>query len=301
MASTRVRIAMVRVQDFKGWLGARFWVFWILLSSGTLLLRHLGHRGLTYWDESFHAIVARNLTKHPLKFTLYDQPWLAYNYTDWGGNHIWLHKPPVPMWQICISYYVLGINAFALRMPSAIIGTIAVWLTYRIAADVFDRRAGVIAAFLQGFNPFLFASIHGYRYSDHIDITLLFWVEVSCWLLLRAIRTGQVWKFDIGKVERTFSQGNLGKRSVYVRLSPSSRLDREVNFVKSRKAGRKKNESDSVRFLNGFTEFKPTMTVTKWENGETHLVTLDNEELDYWLEKYPLGDLYESGELENMA
>ncbi len=192
MASTHVRIAMARIQRLKGRLGAKFWMFWILLLSGTLLLRHLGHRGLTYWDESFHAIVARNLTKHPLKFTLYDQPWLAYNYTDWGGNHIWLHKPPVAMWQICISYYALGINAFALRLPSAIIGTIAVWLTYRIAADLFDRRAGVIAAFLQGFNPFLFASIHGYRYSDHIDIALLFWVEVSCWLLLRAIRTGKV-------------------------------------------------------------------------------------------------------------
>ncbi len=57
----------------------------------------------------------------------------------------------------------------------------------------------------------------------------------------------------------------------------------------------------SSQFLNGFTEFKPTMTVAKWENGETHLVTLDRKELDYWMEKYPLGDLYESGELENMA
>ena len=191
MASIPVRIAMARVQRLNGWLGARPWIFLILLASGLLLLRNLGHRGLTYWDESFHAIVARNLTKHPLKFTLYDQPWLAYDYTDWGGNHIWLHKPPVAMWQICIAYYMLGVNAFALRLPSAIMGTIAVWLTYRIATDLFGRRAGAIAAFLQGFNPFLFASIHGYRYSDHIDITLLFWVEVSCWFLLRAIRTGK--------------------------------------------------------------------------------------------------------------
>ncbi len=166
-------------------------LFCILISSFALVLRNLGHSKITYWDEGFHAIVARNLTKHPLKFTLYDQPWLDYDYKNWGGNHIWLHKPPVAMWQICISHFILGINAFALRLPSAISLVLSAWLTFRIASDLFDKRAGLIAAFLQAFNPFLFASVHGYRYSDHIDIALLLWVQVSCWFLLRGIRTGK--------------------------------------------------------------------------------------------------------------
>ncbi len=163
----------------------------ILIASGILVLRNLGHSGITYWDEGFHAVVARNLTKHPLKFTLYDQPWLPYDYKGWGENHIWLHKPPVAMWTIWLSHLVFGINAFALRVPSAVSLVVTTWLTYRIAADLFDKRAGLIAAFLQAFNPFLFESIHGYRYSDHIDIALLLWVQVSCWFLLRAIRTGK--------------------------------------------------------------------------------------------------------------
>ena len=166
-------------------------LFCILIASFSLVLRNLGHSKIHYWDEGFHAIVARNLTKHPLKFTLYDQPWLDYDYKNWGGNHIWLHKPPVAMWQICISHFILGINAFALRLPSAISLVLSAWLTFRIASDLFDKRAGLIAAFLQAFNPFLFASVHGYRYSDHIDIALLLWVQVSCWFLLRGIRTGK--------------------------------------------------------------------------------------------------------------
>ncbi len=166
-------------------------LFCILITSGTLVLRHLAHNGITYWDEGFHAIVARNLTKHPLKFTLYDQPWLPYDYKGWGENHIWLHKPPVAMWAICLSHFIFGINTFALRLPSAISLIVTVWLTFRIASDLFDQRAGLIAAFLHAFNPFLFESVHGYRYSDHIDIALLLWVQVSCWLLLRAIRTGK--------------------------------------------------------------------------------------------------------------
>ena len=166
-------------------------LFCILIASGVLVLRNLGHSGITYWDEGFHAVVARNLTKHPLKFTLYDQPWLPYNYKGWGENHIWLHKPPVAMWTIWLSHLIFGINTFALRLPSAISLVVTTWLTFRIAADLFDKRAGLIAAFLHAFNPFLFESVHGYRYSDHIDIALLLWVQVSCWFLLRAIRTGK--------------------------------------------------------------------------------------------------------------
>ncbi len=163
----------------------------ILIVSFVLVLRNLGHSKIHFWDEGFHAIVARNLTKHPLKFTLYDQPWLQYDYKSWGNNHIWLHKPPVAMWKICLSHFIFGINAFALRLPSAISLVLSAWLTFRIASDLFDKRAGLIAAFLQAFNPFLFESVHGYRFSDHIDIALLLWVQVSCWFLLRAIRTGK--------------------------------------------------------------------------------------------------------------
>ena len=175
----------------KGQKALILFIFSILTVVGILVLRNIGHSGVTYWDEGFHAIVARNLTKHPLKFTLYDQPWLPYTYKNWTENHIWLHKPPVAMWTIWLSYLVLGINTFALRLPSAISLVVTAWLTYRIAADLFDKRAGLIAAFLHGFNPFLFASVHGYRYSDHIDIALLLWVQVSCWFLLRAVRTGK--------------------------------------------------------------------------------------------------------------
>lgn len=163
----------------------------ILISAGSLVFRNLGHSKLHFWDEAFHAIVARNLTKHPIKFTLYDQPWLKYDYKGWGENHIWLHKPPVAMWEICVSHFIFGINAFALRFPSAISLVLTAWLTYRIASDLIDKRAGLIAAFFQAFNPFLFESVHGYRFSDHIDIALLLWVQVSCWFLLRAIRTGK--------------------------------------------------------------------------------------------------------------
>lgn len=57
----------------------------------------------------------------------------------------------------------------------------------------------------------------------------------------------------------------------------------------------------SDQFLDAFRETKPTTTVAKWADGETSLTTLDGGELDYWLKDYTLGNLFRSGELENMA
>ena len=49
-----------------------------------------------------------------------------------------------------------------------------------------------------------------------------------------------------------------------------------------------------------FTDKNPTTTIAQWKNGETILKRLKGKELEYWLNKYTLGALYKSGELEQM-
>lgn len=56
----------------------------------------------------------------------------------------------------------------------------------------------------------------------------------------------------------------------------------------------------SPQFLDAFVGTRPTTTVAKWANGETTLQTLREEDLDYWLKEYSLGNLFKSGELEQM-
>jgi 4-amino-4-deoxy-L-arabinose transferase len=162
----------------------------VLLATFLLKLRHLDHTALTRWDEVFHAVVARNLLKHPLKPTLVDTPYLPYRRTNWGENHVWLHKPVLPLWQIALSFAVLGVNTYALRLPSALLSTGAAWLTYLIGKELLDRRAALLAAVLQATNPFLLSLVHGYRFADHVDVALLFWVEVGVYFLARSLRTG---------------------------------------------------------------------------------------------------------------
>ncbi|MBN2560768.1 MAG: glycosyltransferase family 39 protein [Phycisphaerae bacterium] len=166
----------------------------VLLLSFLLKLHNLGHAALTYFDECFHAIVARNLLNHPLKPTLVETPYLPYDFRNWTETHVWLHKGILPLWQIALAYAVLGVNTFALRLPSAILGTGAVWLTYLIGKQLLDRRAALIAAALQAFNASLTMLVHGYWFSDHVDTALTFWVELGIYFLIRANRTGR-WHF----------------------------------------------------------------------------------------------------------
>jgi 4-amino-4-deoxy-L-arabinose transferase len=163
----------------------------VILSATFLLkLRHLDHTALTHWDEVFHAVVAQNLLKHPLKPTLIDNPYLPYDRTLWKTNHVWLHKPVLPLWQIALSLAVLGTSTLALRLPSVVLSTGAAWLTYLIGKELLDRWAALLAAALQAANPFLLSLVHGYQFADHIDVALLFWVEVGVYFLVRSLRTG---------------------------------------------------------------------------------------------------------------
>ena len=163
-----------------------------LFAVTLLRFRNLGHKPIKYWDELFHAIVARNLTKHFFMPTLYEKHYLPYDYMNWTNNHIWLHKPIIPLWQIAISYYILGINAFALRLPSAILSILSVFLTYMIGRELYDKKIGAVAAFLQAVNPLMMGLVHGYIFTDHINIAVIFWVEVSCYLMIKALNTLQL-------------------------------------------------------------------------------------------------------------
>ncbi len=166
----------------------------LLFSSFLLKLNHLGHRSLVGIDEACHAVVAKNLLKHPLKPLLIESPYLHYFEELWGENHVWLHKPILPMWQSALSMGLLGISTFALRLPSALLSTLAVWLTYLIGVEFLKHRAALIAATAQAFSGFLMQVTHGYLFSDMMDISLLFYCELGIYGVIRAVKTGN-WRF----------------------------------------------------------------------------------------------------------
>ncbi len=193
----------------------------ILCGSFLLKLHHLDHPAVKPLDEVFHAIVARNFLKHPLTPTLVDRPFLAYDPDDWLADHIWLHKPPLAMWQIALSFAVLGVSTLALRLPSAILSTLAAGLTYLIGVRLLDRTSALVAAGLQAFNPVILMLMNGYVFSDHVDISLLFWTELSIYFLVLA--SPSIGGGDFGEpVEPRSTAGYSSSSAASHRVSPSS-------------------------------------------------------------------------------
>lgn len=125
------------------------------------------------WDERFHALVAKNLMDHPLKPTLYDNPILPYEISNWIGNHVWLTKPTFPLWCMAGSMKVFGVSEYSLRLPSLIVALLGVFLTYYIGKELFEEKTALIAAFLHAIHGLSSELSTGLVSSDHVETFLL--------------------------------------------------------------------------------------------------------------------------------
>lgn len=162
----------------------------LLLIAGGLFLRVFAACDLYLhpWDERFHALVAKNLIRHPLLPTLYDQPLLDFDYRSWITNHVWLHKQPLPLWGMAASMSLFGINEFALRLPSIILTSVGIYFTYVIGRHFFDRKSGFLAAFFFSVNGLIIELMAGRVPSDHVDIFFLFFIEAAIFFTVLFVR-----------------------------------------------------------------------------------------------------------------
>ncbi len=142
---------------------------------------------LNLWDERFHALVAKNLMNHPLMPTLYDNPVVNMAYDRWDRYHIWLHKEPLFLWQIALSYKLFGVNEFALRLPSAVMGSFLVVFGFRTGKLLISRLTGFLSAVFIASSFYLVGLISGRQELDHNDLAFLFYVSASFWCWIEFI------------------------------------------------------------------------------------------------------------------
>jgi len=144
---------------------------------------------LNLWDEQFHALVAKNLIDNPLKPTLYQETPLEFNYKSWIANHIWLHKPPLSLWQIAVSIKVFGVNYFAVRVPSIIMHALLVFPIHSIGKTIWNEKTGYYAALVFSFLNFPLELVAGYQTSDHVDMAFMFYITMSIWAWIKFYET----------------------------------------------------------------------------------------------------------------
>lgn len=164
--------------------------------SWLLLIFFLGFAGRLYtsldpmlhpWDERYHALVAKHLIDHPLEPKLYVDPPFEQSYQNWTQSELWLHKQPVPLWTMAASMSIFGVEPWAMRLPSLMMSSVCILLTFSIARILTKSdRAGLIAATLHAVNGLVIELAAGRTATDHVDTFFLFFIEVSILLILLA-------------------------------------------------------------------------------------------------------------------
>jgi 4-amino-4-deoxy-L-arabinose transferase-like glycosyltransferase len=181
------------------YLSGRYPLALAFLAVGALGLRvftaHLDPY-LWDWDERYHAMVAKNLLLHPLKPTLYDNPVLPYDFTNWTSNHIWVHKQPLALWQMALSFFLFGVSPFTARIPMAIEGALMVLIIYRSGVLAINKNAGYLAALLYSVSFYALNFTSGGEATDHVDYALVFYVSASLWAYLE-YRQKFKWKLAV--------------------------------------------------------------------------------------------------------
>lgn len=178
-----------------------YWYSVLLFISAFLLRFHFIQLDpfLYDWDERYHAEVSKNMIADPLIPMLRAEAVLPYDYKAWTGNHIWVHKQPVFLWQMALSMKLFGVNEIAVRLPSALMSALLVFIIIRMGALLKKKSAGFIAALLFTFSWFQIEQVTGYMGMDHNDVAFTFYVTLSFWSYMEYVHTRKkYWIFIIG-------------------------------------------------------------------------------------------------------
>lgn len=159
-----------------------------LTLMGFLVRLYMAHIDpfLHIWDERFHVLVARNMMTAPFHPVLRNNALFPSEFHNWTQASLWLHKPPLFMWQMALSMKLFGANEYAARYPSVVMGTLMIPMLYFIILEISkNSRIAFLTAALFCFSNFHLELVSGIRSMDHNDLALEFYVLASVWAFFK--------------------------------------------------------------------------------------------------------------------
>ncbi len=147
------------------------------------------------WDERYHGLVAKNMMTDPFVPKLYPEQVLSYDYKNWTANYVWLHKQPLPLWTMAASMKIFGVSEFTLRLPSILLSTFSIFLTFWIGRFLSSsERVGLLAAFFLSINGLVIELASGRVSTDHVDTFFMLLILMSLFfILLNVKRAKKIW------------------------------------------------------------------------------------------------------------
>jgi 4-amino-4-deoxy-L-arabinose transferase-like glycosyltransferase len=147
----------------------------LLIVFGVAFLQFLGRVPLTEPDEGRYAEIPREM----LELGDFITPHL--NYVKY------FEKPPLHYWLTALSFKIFGENEFAARFPGALMGLLAILLTYHVGRRLFGRREGLLAALILGTSIGFITQGR----IDIIDMTLTCTLSAALAFFILAAREGE--------------------------------------------------------------------------------------------------------------
>lgn len=149
----------------------------LLIVAATLRAFRLGRpEGSLIFDEAYYVQDARVILGLPVMF--HHLPGSALSGLDPNSEH-----PPLAKLIMAAFMWMLGDREIAWRIPSVVLGTLAIWLVYRIALLLEGtRQQALLAAFVVAFDNLFF--VHS-RIAT-LDIYVVTFVLLGTWLYLRS-------------------------------------------------------------------------------------------------------------------
>ncbi len=149
----------------------------LLVLIAISLLAGLGMRDPSPPDEPRFVLAARDMVA--------SGQWLFPH----RGSEFYAEKPPVFMWMQAAAYEAIGNWRIAFLLPSLLAALLTLWLTYDLAARLWNRRAGQYAALAL----FVCLQFGLQAKRGQIDMVLVAMTTLSLYGLLRHLLHGPHW------------------------------------------------------------------------------------------------------------
>lgn len=163
---------------FKKLLKPAYLIVLIIFLSLIIRFYQLGENppGLD-WDETAHGYNAYSILKTGRDEYGYKLPLSFRSFDD--------YKPPLYTYLVVPSVAVFGLNNYAVRFPSALLGVLAVLFTYLMVYELFkNKKIALLAAFFLAISPW---HLQFSRVAFETNSTI-FWTVLGTWGFLRGIK-----------------------------------------------------------------------------------------------------------------
>ncbi len=159
-----------------------FQIVFLLYSTLLIFLGRQTDMGLLNFDDSFYAQKAKELL---------------------AGGSLWLNtfhgmpdfdKPPLPLWLTALAFKVFGVSGYSTVLVTGLMGTGAVYITYRLSEKLFKDSW---VAFLAGIVLIAPGYFLDYSRRGMTDIALTFFVTLALYCFFRA-RENPRWYLAFG-------------------------------------------------------------------------------------------------------